>query len=52
MKLPTLVVPFLLAAATLHAGEKQLFNGKDLTGWEGNPKLWSVQDGAKDEGTR
>lgn len=23
-----------------------LFNGKDLTGWEGNPKLWSVEDGA------
>lgn len=35
-----------LVAATLHAGEQQLFNGKDLTGWEGNPKLWSVQDGA------
>ena len=37
---------FLLAAAPLFAGEKSLFNGKDLTGWEGNPKLWSVQDGA------
>ncbi len=24
---------------------KQIFNGKDLTGWEGNPDLWSVQDG-------
>jgi hypothetical protein len=36
----------LLLAATLHAGEKQLFNGKDLSGWEGNPKLWSVEDGA------
>ncbi len=22
------------------------FNGKDLTGWEGNPDLWSVKDGA------
>ena len=28
------------------AGEKQLFNGKTLDGWEGNMKLWSVQDGA------
>jgi hypothetical protein len=28
------------------AGEKHLFNGKDLTGWEGDPKFWSVQDGA------
>ena len=36
----------LLAASSLHAGEKSLFNGKDLTGWEGNPKLWSVEDGA------
>ena len=24
----------------------QLFNGKDLTGWVGHKKLWSVQDGA------
>jgi putative membrane-bound dehydrogenase-like protein len=24
---------------------KDLFNGKDLTGWHGDPKLWSVQDG-------
>ncbi len=22
-----------------------LFNGKDLTGWDGDPRLWSVQDG-------
>lgn len=26
-------------------GFKSLFNGKDLKGWNGNPKLWSVQDG-------
>jgi len=45
MKLPILALPFL-CAASLHAGEKKLFNGKDLSGWEGNPKLWSVQDGA------
>lgn len=25
---------------------KPLFNGKNLDGWEGNPLLWSVQDGA------
>lgn len=31
----------------LFAGEgKAIFNGKDLTGWEGNPALWSVEDGA------
>ena len=23
-----------------------LFNGKDLTGWDGDPRLWSVRDGA------
>lgn len=27
------------------AGAKQLFNGKDLTGWDGDPKLWTVKDG-------
>ena len=27
-------------------GFKSIFNGKDLTGWNGNPKLWSVRDGA------
>ncbi len=26
-------------------GMKTLFNGKDLTGWDGDPKLWSVKDG-------
>jgi hypothetical protein len=43
-------LPSILALSVLTLGaaaaEKQLFNGKDLTGWEGNPKLWSVQDGA------
>ena len=37
----------LLALATFsHAGEKPLFNGKDLTGWKGQPEFWSVKDGA------
>lgn len=26
-------------------GMKSLFNGKDLTGWDGDPRLWSVKDG-------
>lgn len=31
---------------TLRAQEyQQLFNGKDLSGWDGNPDLWSVEDG-------
>lgn len=31
---------------TIQAEERQLFNGKDLTGWEGRQDLWSVKDGA------
>ncbi|MEZ6136842.1 MAG: DUF1080 domain-containing protein [Pirellulaceae bacterium] len=27
-------------------GFKEIFNGKDLTDWKGNPELWSVEDGA------
>ena len=27
------------------AGMKVLFNGKDLTGWNGDSRLWSVKDG-------
>lgn len=26
-------------------GFQSLFNGQDLTGWDGNPELWSVEDG-------
>ncbi len=25
---------------------QSLFNGKDLTGWDGDPRLWSVREGA------
>jgi type 1 glutamine amidotransferase len=28
------------------AGFKAIFNGQDLTGWEGKPEFWSVKDGA------
>lgn len=27
------------------SGEQSLFNGKDLDGWAGNMKIWSVKDG-------
>jgi hypothetical protein len=30
----------------VHAEDKILFNGKDLTGWKGLPAFWSVKDGA------
>ena len=35
---PALVGPALVGQ------EKSLFNGKDLSGWDGNPELWSVRD--------
>lgn len=35
-----------LVSTIVHAEPKALFNGTDLTGWEGNPDLWSVKDGA------
>lgn len=38
----------LLISHTMPAAdeaEKNLFNGRDLSGWEGNPELWSVKDG-------
>lgn len=34
-----------LVAPLLHADPVALFNGKDLSGWEGNTDLWSVKDG-------
>ena len=45
---------FLLAVCSIasaqnaadDAGFQQLFNGKDLAGWDGDPKFWSVRDGA------
>src|SRR5215218_7475379 len=35
-----------VAFAADDAGFQSLFNGKDLTGWEGRTNHWSVQDGA------
>ena len=33
------------AADAVEPGFKALFNGTDLTGWEGNMDLWSAKDG-------
>ena len=35
-------------AANMNSSQEwvSLFNGKDLTGWDGDPRLWSVKDGA------
>lgn len=41
---PLLLLGLLTAVST--AAPKALFNGKTLAGWEGNPDLWSVKDGA------
>jgi len=46
-RLSFLVVAIVtLLISTSGAQERQLFNGKDLTGWDGNPESWSVKDGA------
>jgi len=37
----------LLLAGSLTAAEPmELFNGKDLTGWDGDARVWSVENGA------
>ncbi len=49
MKFPGILFLSVLACLPLPAAEdgfRPLFNGKDLAGWDGNPELWSVQDGA------
>jgi hypothetical protein len=59
MPRPSIVVPLVLftAAAAFAqpsqpdslppepAGMEKLFNGKDLAGWDGDPRLWAVKDG-------
>jgi hypothetical protein len=45
MKLLPFVALTLLATTVVRADEVPLFNGKDLLNWEGNPKLWSVENG-------
>jgi hypothetical protein len=41
------LIPLALLVSTLPllAEWKDLFNGKDLTGWSGDPRLWRVEDG-------
>jgi hypothetical protein len=51
MKIQLAAVVCLCALGTSIApaaeeGFEPLFNGKDLSGWTGNPQLWSVKDGA------
>ena len=46
MKLTTTLAALLALCTFASADEKQLFNGKDLTGWKGQPEFWSVKDRA------
>jgi hypothetical protein len=34
-----------IIASFANAEDRQLFNGKDLAGWDGNPESWSIQNG-------
>ena len=42
-----IALSLLVVAAPLQAEEEfvELFNGKDLSGWKGDEKVWSVEDG-------
>jgi len=44
MKIRTSLLALLALASTAVAEDKNLFNGKDLTGWKGL-EFWSVEDG-------
>ncbi len=48
--IPAIVLFATLAAAAsaaeIEEGFVSMFNGKDLTGWEGKPGWWTVEDGA------
>src|SRR3569623_1052455 len=50
LRFATLLFSLAVFAPRLHSEVmdedfKPIFNGKDLTGWYGNPKFWSVEDG-------
>lgn len=42
----SLVLGCFLLISTAFAEDRVLFNGKDLTGWDGAPGWWHVEDGA------
>jgi Domain of Unknown Function (DUF1080) len=45
MRTTAVLMALALAAGVRAGGTDTFFNGKDLSGWEGNEKLWSVKDG-------
>ncbi len=42
----TIALVFSLIAVGASADEQRIFNGEDLTGWDGAPGWWYVEDGA------
>ncbi len=46
MKISPILLALAVGITLAHGGEKNLFNGKDLSGWKGQPEFWSVKDGA------
>ena len=46
MKSLTLLCTALVFSCASAYAEKNLFDGKTLKGWDGDPKFWSVKDGA------
>ncbi len=46
MKRLTSLLWLFLGACGLTAAPVSLFDGKTLTGWDGDPKVWRVEDGA------
>src|SRR5450759_4294983 len=46
MRVALLLILTLLCAAAEEPGFVPLFDGKTLDGWDGDPRLWSVRDGA------
>ncbi|MGL4401760.1 MAG: family 16 glycoside hydrolase [Luteolibacter sp.] len=45
MKPITMLISLLVATAPAQASWQSIFNGKDLEGWSGDPRLWRVQEG-------
>ncbi len=45
MKISIIILSSLFLISSIFA-EKSLFDGKTLKGWDGDPKVWSVKDGA------
>ena len=45
MKRLILLSLLAFSAASAQDDFKAIFNGKDLTGWDGNPELWKVENG-------